>query len=966
MLMKYLSEYHPSRIRSASSLKTEGGSLRLSKVLMAGLYGLLLNSLFAAMRSDTAAIFDANLYRRGHRITAASRWICLGIGLLTLALLWSSPGVAPVPALATAVVYGAFNLASALGLRRLVADRPLRITHDVVDALAVGLGAYFTGGMRSPVWLLLYLHSVGVAVRGGLAYAMIVGLLDAAIVATLSLRTPETLGPLHALALLWLAFLGGTTSSYLRQLSARVVKANVELRTKNAALHESIAAQETSLASQQQAMARLRASEERYRRLLERLQDGVVIVREGRVAYANHVFAQMLGARVEDLAGASFLDLVPQEDRKDLWDRYLRWEASQAVSGVLESRVRTRDGETRLVSLRASSVDFEGRRSIITTVRDITREREMERELQEHAERLATINEIANAVNLSLTVEDIFRVTANEARRLVPCDRITLALVSEDDPGVEVVAVGTGDERRRAAFTRDEVAWAFRRPMAWCHGGEEPPPHLVQGLMAVPGVLALATVPLLSKDRVIGSLALGRFRADAFAASDLAVMEPVARHIALALDNARLFEAVRRRGGEIESLLGIVRGIIDRLDLSEILPLVTRSLNGLMGTHLCALLLREGDELRLAAHEGLEPEVVRAFERLRIGESLSGWVALHGRPLSVPDMKKDGRSRFADLCERYGYRSYLCVPLKRGGEVIGTLEVVTREVRRFRNEEQELMAAFADQAAVAIDNARLLEEARSSLARTEEANVRLEALDTLRRQYLRNVSHEFRTPLTVIKGYAEYLLSSPMPGESSLREVMRILDESCDRLIDLVDTLIEVSRIEQGAEILNVAEVDLRELAHSSLQALRGMAIKRNVALDLDLPDEALTLEGDGGLLQQVVRKLVDNAVKYSLPGGRVVVRARCDGEGLDLEVADSGVGIAAEHLPRIFEKFYTADGGLARRLGGSGVGLYLVKEIVRLHNGTIAVSSELGRGSLFAVRLPREFRAAPRETTVA
>jgi signal transduction histidine kinase len=197
---------------------------------------------------------------------------------------------------------------------------------------------------------------------------------------------------------------------------------------------------------------------------------------------------------------------------------------------------------------------------------------------------------------------------------------------------------------------------------------------------------------------------------------------------------------------------------------------------------------------------------------------------------------------------------------------------------------------------------------------------------------------------------------------------MRILVESCDRVIDLVDTLIEVSRVEQGTprETLHLQSLDVRDLALTSLEPLRPVAEKKGITVDLDVPEEGLTVTGDGGLLLQVVRKLVDNAVKYSPRGSRVTVRARGEADTLALDVEDSGIGIAPEHLPRIFEKFYTVDGGLARRVGGTGVGLYLVREILRLHNGTVEVRSQPGRGSVFSVRLPRDLRAALTETLPA
>jgi signal transduction histidine kinase len=186
--------------------------------------------------------------------------------------------------------------------------------------------------------------------------------------------------------------------------------------------------------------------------------------------------------------------------------------------------------------------------------------------------------------------------------------------------------------------------------------------------------------------------------------------------------------------------------------------------------------------------------------------------------------------------------------------------------------------------------------------------------------------------------------------------------ESCDRVIDLVDTLLEVSRVEQteAERILELQTLDLRELAAASLEPVRPAAERKGVALDLEFTGDSLELEGDRGLLRQVVRKLVDNAVKYSPPGARVAVRGSARGDELALEVEDRGIGISQEHLSRIFEKFYMVDGGVTRRVGGTGVGLYLVREIVKLHHGAVDVQSLPGQGSVVSVRLPRRIKPAP------
>jgi PAS domain S-box-containing protein len=915
------------------------------------------------MESGALRLLDVSLYRRGQLVAALARWLAVCLAVATLAFVWGSPRTRRGPALVLVAAYVAFRLAAVVWHRRHEHPTRFRVVEDAVDALATGLGAALTGGIESPLWLLLYPHVVGVSMRGGLAYALAMAALDAAIVIGLAQETRgQPLAFLHALGLLSCGVLGGTASSYLGAIQVKLSHVNRDLVASNRQLSESVAAHEASRREQEKALDLLRSSEARYRRLLERIQDGVLIVREGRVVYANQVFGAMVGEAPEALVGVDFRELVPPEDRAELGERYRRWEESQAVSGVLESRLRTRQGQTLLVSLRAGSVEFEGRRSVIATIRDITRERAMEHDVKAHAERLAAINEIANAVNLSLTMDDIFAVVAEEARRLLSFDRLTIALAAEGGP-VDVVTLGRGGLRQSARFPRDDAGWLVRHRRRWCDGDSAPaPPHL-QPLLDE-GVRAAATVPLLSKDQVIGALTFGRLQDDRFTSTDLAVMEPVARHTAIALANARLLETVRRRGHEFETLLEIGGHIVERMELPTLLPLVARGVNRVMDTRHCLLLLLRGNALELAAEEGLEEEVARGFDGLQLADtSLTGWVIRNGRPLAVPDMREDPRLKMSEVVNKYGYRSFLGVPLRRGAEVLGTLEVVTKdEVRAFGPEDQARMSAFADQVAVAIENARLAEEARRHLATVVQANQQLEELDRMRRQYLRNVSHEFRTPLTVIKGYAEFLKDSGSPGEEALSEVMHILVESSDRVIDLVDTLLDVSRIEQeGAERgLNLQPLDLRELVRGAVESVRGPAERKSIGVEVEVPVE-LWLLGDRGLLHQVVRKLVDNAVKYSPTGKGVHVRGRVEGDHLLLEVQDHGIGIPPEHVPRIFEKFYMVDGGITRRAGGTGVGLYLVQEIVRLHKGRLDVSSRPGHGSLFTVMLPRHVPAQAR-----
>src|SRR5688500_14029333 len=218
-----------------------------------------------------------SLGRRGQFVSAAARWISLGVGLLALLAAWDLPTTYRAGAAAAVVFYAAFNLAGQLYTQRNPRPRTFKHVRDVVDALSVGAGAAFSGGLASPVWLLLYPHVVAIAARGGLALGMVFGLLDALIVALLALRTPDQpLGIVHSVALLFCAFLAGTTSSHLESVKDRLAGANRALEEKNAQLGQTLLAQDAARQEQEAALTQLTASEARYRRLLERIQDGVL------------------------------------------------------------------------------------------------------------------------------------------------------------------------------------------------------------------------------------------------------------------------------------------------------------------------------------------------------------------------------------------------------------------------------------------------------------------------------------------------------------------------------------------------------------------------------------------------------------------------------------------------------------------------------------------------------------------
>ncbi|MDO8612018.1 MAG: heavy metal sensor histidine kinase [Dehalococcoidia bacterium] len=244
------------------------------------------------------------------------------------------------------------------------------------------------------------------------------------------------------------------------------------------------------------------------------------------------------------------------------------------------------------------------------------------------------------------------------------------------------------------------------------------------------------------------------------------------------------------------------------------------------------------------------------------------------------------------------------------------------------------------------------------LARTfDEMIARLDAAFRRQREFTADASHELRTPLTAIKGQVEVALGKPRDADS-YREVLQVVNEEVDRMIRLVGSLLTLARADAGQIPIASEAVNLPELVAAAVEQARPAMERRDVELHLE-PGPAVTLQADEDLLLQLLLNLLDNAGKYTRPGGRVTVGwAVGDGQA-EVWVRDTGVGIAPEHLPHIFDRFYRVDKARSRAEGGSGLGLSICRWIAEAHGGSIAVESAPGEGTAFVVKLPVGARAS-------
>jgi signal transduction histidine kinase len=299
--------------------------------------------------------------------------------------------------------------------------------------------------------------------------------------------------------------------------------------------------------------------------------------------------------------------------------------------------------------------------------------------------------------------------------------------------------------------------------------------------------------------------------------------------------------------------------------------------------------------------------------------------------------------------------SAVCVPLATGQRKLGALSLLNlRQPSSFAPADLTFLQHVADLITVAIETTQLREELDAMQALSDANRLKAEVVSTL--------AHEMRTPLTSIKGYSTALLMDDvMFSPETQREFLQIIDEECDILQDLIHDLLESSIIEAGLLRLELQPVRLQLLAESVTSDMARRAPQHRFFVDF--PSNFPIVDADPDRVMQILRNLLDNAVKYSPAGGLVVVRGGVREEEVVISVADQGVGIAPEHLNRLFEKYFRAKGMLGRHVVGSGLGLPIARTIVEGHGGRIWAESRLGQGSTFYFTLSRQgLSRAPKE----
>src|SRR5512145_1322731 len=332
------------------------------------------------------------------------------------------------------------------------------------------------------------------------------------------------------------------------------------------------------------------------------------------------------------------------------------------------------------------------------------------------------------------------------------------------------------------------------------------------------------------------------------------------------------------------------------------------------------------------------------------GQGVAGSIAANRTPLVVEDIS--AVEAITPVLQRNA-RSMIGAPLIVEGRLIGVIHAGTTRPRRFTEGDVRLLQLAADRVALAIEQSRLYEIERQARRQAEEAN-------RMKDEFLALVSHELRSPLNAILGYAALLRYSGLDSQK-VKQAAEVIDRSGKAQAQLIDDLLDTARIISGKLRLDLGPVDLVSVIEQAVQTIRPAADAKRISLETDLPSEIGQITGDPARLQQVVWNLLSNAVKFTPQGGRVEARLERVDPYILITISDTGKGISPDFLPYVFDRFRQADSSSARRYGGLGLGLALVKYLVELHGGTIeAASAGEGRGATFKVTLPVRAVATP------
>ena len=406
---------------------------------------------------------------------------------------------------------------------------------------------------------------------------------------------------------------------------------------------------------------------------------------------------------------------------------------------------------------------------------------------------------------------------------------------------------------------------------------------------------------------------------------------------------ARLKQRLESAYNQTQSLYDIAKAVTSTLNFTEVLNTIAQLATKAMNAKACSIRLLDEDRRQLwaAAAYGLSEEYL-AKGPVDLDKSLVDRGALRGKPVPVLDVTKDPGFQYPEEAKKEGIRSVLCVPLSVREKPIGVLRLYTGEIHRFTDEEINFLSTLASEGAVAIENARTYQ--------------RLEDLEQAKSEFVFTVAHELKAPVAAIQSILRVLLEG-YAGEifQKQKELIGRVERRLVALQGLIRDLLALGALKGALPEAQKMDVILNGIINRVVDAVQPEVEQKGLKLQVEVPETLLTIKANDEDLERLLSNLLENAVKYTPPKGKVCLQLSLHNDSVRIVVSDTGIGIAPESMGRIFEEFYRAKNAKEMGPEGTGLGLSLVKHIVDRYHGEIGVESKPQEGSTFTVTLPKK-----------